>query len=474
MPTARIITHNPESTEALAAYLRDEGYDVAYADPGEAQSSSAELTIHIEACPTPLEALARARELAASSGCDVFVGEGIVEQLDLARAEAQPEAAAESLEVAPTVPDASAVQNEAAEFAAARAELSNQVPDFVVKQISSLPLVETSECERTVAPEISCSEAQEFEPTDSRTQGEEPARHRPSIGLGRVLASSGKLAGLRVSAWFVEAYNAFQLLEVRASARLERLLLRQQLRAAILGQRLEEQRRLADEKRLEATRQAAVQREEARHKLAQQPSGSAKPESPAHVIFKIVRTSLHLGHRWIVDRLAKRADSEKHQEKITPIRTSQQTAGRRGIRDWKMALAGAGFAALLVLFVLGVFTGRGPETAEIQAARKTLQLSTTARPVIAGGIPHTTAAPATPVAALDTNATNVTPPKPTQSMGSSANLPSQPTTAARSRLRRPRVAPADAEQEVIVRHFHRSNHPAAKVAAGVKHYSDLD
>src|SRR5262249_46127994 len=119
-------------------------------------------------------------------------------------------------------------------------------------------------------------------------------------------------------------------------------------------------------------------------------------------------------------------------------------------------------------------TGRGPASSEIQAAQKTLQLSTTARPAIAGGVPRTAAAPTTPVAALDTNATNVTPRKPTPATVSPAKSPSQPTSAARPRIRRPRVAPADAEQEVIVRHFHRGNHPAAKVVAGVKHYSDLD
>jgi hypothetical protein len=471
MPTARIITQNPESTEALAAYLRDEGYDVAYAGPDEAQSSSAELTIYIEACASPFEALQRARELAASSGCDVFVGEGIVEQLDLARAEAQPEAAAESLEVEPSVPDASAAQNDAAEFAAARAELSDQVPDFVMKEVSSLPLVRTSESGRTAAPEISCSEVPEFEQTCSRTAGEEPARPRPAMGLGRVLAGAGKLAGLRVRAWFVKAYSSFQLLEVRASATLERLLLRQQLRVAMLGRRVEEQRRLAEEKRLEAARQAALQREEARHELARQrPSGSAQPERSAHVMFKIVKTSLQLGSRWMVDRLPRRADSEKHQGKITPIGSSQQTVGGRGFRDWKMALAGAGIAALLVLFVLGVFTGRGPASSEIQAARKTLQLSTTARPAIAGGIAQK--ASTSPVPAMDIRTSHVRPAKPSPATASPARL--QPTTAARARLRRPRVAPAEAEQEVIVRHFHRSNHPAAKVVAGVKHYSDLD
>jgi hypothetical protein len=472
MPTARIITHNPESTEALAAFLRDEGYDVAYARPDDEPSSSAELTIHIEACLSPFEALGRARELAASSGCDVFVGEGIVEQLDLAQADARQPEAAETLEVESGVPDASAAETEAAVFAATPEESSEQVPDFVVKEISALPLVETSECERSVAPEIVCSEVPEFKQTYSGSEGADPAGRRPPARFARVLANIWKLAGLRVNAWYETARRTFQLFEVRASARLERLLLRQQLRAAILGQRLEEQRRLAEEARQQAIRQAALQREEARHELAQQPSGSAQPTGPLHVTFKIIRTSVQLGNRWIVDRLLRRVGGEKHQEKVTPIGASQQTAGGRGIRDWKMALAGAGFAALLVLFVLGVFTGRGPATGEIQAAQKTLQLSTTARPAIAGRVPQTAAAPASPLAAMDTKTSNVTPAKPTPATGSPANL--QPATAARSRMEQRRVAPADAEQEVIVRHFRRGNHPATKVVAGVKHYSDLD
>src|SRR5260370_42010964 len=81
MSTARIITQNPESTETLAAYLRAEGYDVVYAQPGEPQPGSGELAIVVEACRDQVQAVGRARELAALRGCDVFVGEGIVERL---------------------------------------------------------------------------------------------------------------------------------------------------------------------------------------------------------------------------------------------------------------------------------------------------------------------------------------------------------------------------------------------------------
>src|SRR5260370_923344 len=91
MSTARIITQNPESTETLAAYLRAEGYDVVYAQPGEPQPGSGELAIVVEACRDQVQAVGRARELAALRGCDVFVGEGIVERLDFESFEA-PEA----------------------------------------------------------------------------------------------------------------------------------------------------------------------------------------------------------------------------------------------------------------------------------------------------------------------------------------------------------------------------------------------
>lgn len=99
MSIAKIITCNPESTENLAAYLRARGYEVFYAHPDDPQSQSEDLTITVEACSDRLQALTRASEITASHNCDVFVGEGIAEELDLPQESAaqKPKATGDSL-----------------------------------------------------------------------------------------------------------------------------------------------------------------------------------------------------------------------------------------------------------------------------------------------------------------------------------------------------------------------------------------
>ena len=113
MSVARIVTRNPESTENLAAYLRARGYEVVYGNPDTPELYRDDLTISVEACSSRTEALTRAHEIAAGRNCDVFVAEGVVDQLKLRQSDhtagrrtAEPEVAAKSPDFyRPEVPD---------------------------------------------------------------------------------------------------------------------------------------------------------------------------------------------------------------------------------------------------------------------------------------------------------------------------------------------------------------------------------
>jgi hypothetical protein len=153
----------------------------------------------------------------------------------------------------------------------------------------------------------------------------------------------------------------------------------------------------------------------------------------------------------------------------------ERSGGVQSVRDWKMALTGAGVAALLILFVLGVFTGRGPATGEIQAAQKVLQTSTTARPAaVSVGPTSTTSASTNRV--INTKTNSDAPVKSDQAPGSPAGSPGrvQQATPRQHRIHQGQRDAADSEQEVTVRYFNHTHHHAAKVVAGVRHYSDLD
>jgi hypothetical protein len=479
MPTARIITHNQESTAGLAAYLRAEGYDVVHASPENPQARRGELIIAIDACPSPTEALARALELAASRGCDVFVGDGIVEQLDFTELEAPP-AEAESLNPESEAQGEFIAERAADDFAVVPPETSSQIPDFVEKEISGPPAIENSPRGETVSPEISGHPAPDSGSSDPPTYSEAAcaevaARSPRPIPLGsRALRGAGDLLRLRVRILVERARSSSRMLGIRASARLEQVLLGQQLRAQLLAKRLEEQRQIADERRQRAIQNAARATEEARTSLRHE-LGDAQPDRFGNTMLRIIRTNVELAARWIVARVSRKEPVADYGRRITPISPSEKRAGAETVRDWRMVLAGAGVAALLILFVLGVFTRRAPAADEIRAAEKALQVSTTARPIAGGGISPAEVAPA-PAAVI------IPPAK-------SAQAAPPETTVARpgvSRLGAPRpqyhrpsgprsTAAAETEQEVIVRHFHRGGtHPAAKVVAGVKHYSDLD
>lgn len=113
MPVARIVTRNPESTENLAAYLRARGYEVVYGNPDTLELYRDDLTISVDACSSRTDALTRAHEIAAGRNCDVFVGEGVVDHLELrqsahtaSRRTAKPEVPAKSRDFyRPEVPD---------------------------------------------------------------------------------------------------------------------------------------------------------------------------------------------------------------------------------------------------------------------------------------------------------------------------------------------------------------------------------
>lgn len=470
MPTATIITHNPESTESLEAYLRDEGYDVAYARPGETQSGSSDLAIAIEACTSPAQALTRAHELASQLGCDVFVGEGIVEALDLETLE-MPEAEAETR--AALAPEAAGVisaeigASEAVEPAAVDAELQGRVSDFAacganatppsaqegerlsgheeetpeyqqepslatsysVVTDSQVPSSGAASLEVLSSPAVSQSDASDL--LEARQQ-ENPAPGEQRSQLGqRAWRGAKDLVGLQIAALLDRARSSSQLLKIRAAAKLEQFLLWQQVRTAALAKQREEKRRLAEKMRQQAVQQAASQHAAAGQRFAQ---------------------------RW-------------------------QRSG--DTRDWKMALTGAGVAALLVFFVLGVFTGRNhPATSQISAARKSLQLSTTTRPGANSGTPLAPAAAHGAVVNLQANdVAHMPAPQPAASV-KAANLvsagpaqmsPVHQAVVRRAPVHRVAMKAADSEPEVIVRHFNRTKtRPQARMVARVKHYSDLN
>src|SRR5713101_3415611 len=258
MPTARIITQNPESTETLAAYLRAEGYDVVYAQPGEPQPSSGELAIVVEACRDQVQAVGRARELAALRGCDVFVGEGIVERLDLESFEAPaavPEPEAPGVALEPPAPEtliteAAAPQtaySSAGNSAAPEAALGSSVSD---PELNRPPAHETSAYEEAefISGQSGVTSPQQAPPplvSPAKVSSAEVRYFEPPAQLGfRALRAAKPLLGLHLAALLEGARNSLQRLKIGASAKLEQFLAWQQLRAAALSRRREEKRKL--------------------------------------------------------------------------------------------------------------------------------------------------------------------------------------------------------------------------------------
>jgi len=480
MSIARIITQDPESTEALAAYLRAEGYDVVYAQPGEPQPGSGELTIVVEACIDHIQAVARARELAALRGCDVFVGEGIVERLDLESFETpeavpEPEAPGVALEPpAPETPIAEAAPPQTAYSSAGNSAAPEAAPDSSVSDpelnrppAHEPPAYEEAEfisgrSEATSQPQappplVSRSDVSQSGPSSAELphpdllQANGPRQRavraeRPAQLGFRALRAAKELLGLHLATLLEGTRNGFQRLKMRASAKLEQFLAWQQLHVAALSRRREEKRKLEGQ------------------------------------------------------IMAKRAQSDEKRRggKVTPIEPSRNPARQQAIRDWKAAFTGASVAALLVLFVLGVFSSRGPATDRL-SAQPPEQSRTAAFPP-ANAETSKFVAPAVRGAVINAEANGLPVVKPAQPGSSQvrqiASQEQMPGTmvhqtasgktisdktishkiVAHSAARRRTVSEdSGSEPEVIVRHFGRPNaHPAPRTVAGVKRYSDMN
>ena len=480
MSIARIITQDPESTEALAAYLRAEGYDVICAPPGTPQSNSGELTIVVEACIDHIQAVARARELAALRGCDVFVGEGIVERLDLESfdmPEAVPEAEAPSAALEPPAPETPQTEAAAPQIAYSSAGNSGSSvsdPESNRPPAHEPPAYEEAEfisgrSEATSQPQappplVSRSDVSQSGPSSAEVphpdllQANGPRQRavraeRPAQLGFRALRAAKELLGLHLATLLEGTRNGFQRLRMRASAKLEQFLAWQQLHVAALSRRREEKRKLAGQ------------------------------------------------------IMAKRAQSDEKRRggKVTPIEPSRNPARQQAIRDWKAAFTGASVAALLVLFVLGVFTSRGPATGHLDAAQPSEQLKTAIFPPanaetsksvapVRGAVIHAEAngllavkSSAQPggsqavrqIASQEQMSGTVVgltaSDKNTSHKAISQKTVPDKTTDHRARRHRTVSEDSDSEPEVIVRHFGRHNaHPAPRTVAGVKHYSDMN
>ena len=466
MSTARIITQNPESTEALAAYLRAEGYDVICAPPGTPQSNSGELTIVVEACIDHIQAVARARELAALRGCDVFVGEGIVERLDLESFETpeavpEPEEPSTALEPpAPETPIAEAGAPQTAYSSAGNSAAPEAAPDSSVSdpELNRPPAHEPPAYEEAefISGQSGVTSPPQAPPplvSPAKVSSAEVRYSEPPAQLGfRVLRAAKELLSLHLATLLEGARNSLQRLKIRASAKLEQFLAWQQLRAAALSRRREEKRKL----------------------IAGQ-------------------------------TMAKRAQSDerRHGAKVTPIQPSRKPAGQQTIRDWKAAVTGASVAALLVLFVLGVFSGRGPMSDRLSAAQPPEQSRAAFPPANAGT--SKSVAPAVRGAVINAEANGLPVVKPAQpgssqvrQIASQEQTPgtiagqsasdkttsdiaishrtiSHKTTDHRAYRHRTVSEDSGSEPEVIVRHFgHPNTHPAPRTVAGVKRYSDMN
>jgi len=491
MPNARIITNDPESTESLAGYLRAQGYEVSYSRPGNPHRSSQQirsddLVIAVEACAGPGHALARARELAANRNCDVFVGEGALNGVDIEPLEAPEPAAAVSLPVEPYVPAAP-------QEVIADSEVGNPEP---VPEVLS----ETASQPEPGFNALSAAEGTLFKDKETITSQEEKAaflrenapkavaaRKPSAMKLGwRALRETKHLMAMQLAALLQRAGSVFQLVKLRTSERLEALLLWQQARSAALARRREEERKSREQLR----QQAAVKREAARQNFARrwrQIAENKPKETTARIIAQRIRTiqaSLHLNNQWKVDRFLprKRHSVEAPNNKVTPIQPAKSSAEQRYSRDWKMVLTGAGVAALLILFVLGVFSGRTPanDRPRAEADHQQLPLGTVA---LAPAASRSQTAPLLTIAgapAASTRVNTLTNMKPAAALGAKsneANFRSSGNTevaASRKRANRTIIEESDSEPEVIVRYFRRPSKraAAAKTVAGIKHYSD--
>ncbi|HTC95835.1 MAG TPA: hypothetical protein VK699_20510 [Terriglobales bacterium] len=487
MPNARIITRDPESTNSLAAYLRAQGYDVSYSQPGNPHTSpeqihSDDLVIAVEACVDPRHALARARELAANRNCDVFVGEGVLGGVEVGPLNV-PETAAASFPVEPCV---SALQQEVI----ADAEVGNvgpvpEVSEFVSQFAPNsdvLPVGEMAfedfENKETIAlqEELAVS-----------LQENAPAARKPSaMKLGwRALQETKRLMAMQLAALLQRTGGMFQLVKMRTSNWVEAFLLWQQARSAALARRREEERKSREQLR----QQAGVKREVIRQNSArrwQQVAGNKPKETTARIItqrIRAIQAGLHLRNQWKAGRFLphKSSSVQAPNKKVMPIQTAKAPTEQRYRRDWKMVFTGAGVAALLILFVLGVFSGRMPATARphAEAARQQLPLRTVALTPAS----RAQAAPPLTIAgapAASTQANTVTNMKPVAALGAKSNeinfggSGSRQATASRKRANRTIIEESNSEPEVVVRYFRRPSKRtgAARTVAGIKHYSD--
>ncbi len=489
MPNARIITNDPESTESLAGYLRAQGYEVSYSRPDDPRTSrqilSDDLVIAVEACVGPRQALARARELAANRNCDVFVGEGALDGLDIEPLDV-PEPVAASLPVESYVPAAP-------QEVITDAEIGNPEPvPEVLSEISSpfapgssaLPAVED-----TLFKDKETSTPQEEKTAFLRENAPKAvaARKPSAMKLGwRALRETKRLMAMQLTTLLQRTGSVFQLVKIRTSERLEALLLWQQARSAALARRREEERKSREQLR----QQAAVKREATQQNFArrwQQIAENKPKETTARIIARRIRSiqaGLHLRNQWKVDRFLphKTRSVQSSNNKVTPIQPAKSPAEQRYSRDWKMVFTGAGVAALLILFVLGVLSGRTPATGRprAEASQQQLPLRTVA---LAPAASRTQAEPPLTIASAppaSTQVNTVTNMKPAAALGAKSNetnfrsSSNTEVVASRKRASRTIIAESDSEPEVIVRYFRRPNRrtAAAKTVAGIKHYSD--
>lgn len=80
MPVARIFSESASDSAALAAHLHALGYTVEIASPNSEISIPADLELHVERCSRE-QAVQRARERAAGTGGNVYVGAGVLQCL---------------------------------------------------------------------------------------------------------------------------------------------------------------------------------------------------------------------------------------------------------------------------------------------------------------------------------------------------------------------------------------------------------
>jgi len=489
MPNARIIISDLESTESLAAYLRAQGYEVSYSRPDDPRTSrqilSDDLVIAVEACVDARQAFARARELAANRNCDVFVGEGVLDGVEIEPLDV-PEPVAASLPVEPYVPAAP-------QEVIADAEIGNPEPvPEVLSEISSpsapgssaLPAIED-----TLFNDKETSIPQEEKTAFLRENAPKAVASRtPSaMKLGwQALRETKRLMAMQFAALLQRSGSAFQLAKIRTSERLEALLLWQQARGAALARRREEERK----SRQQLRQQAAAKREETRQNFARrwrQVAENKPKETTAQIIAQRIRTiqaGLHLRDQWKVGGFLPRKTRsvQAPNNKVTLIQPAKNPADQRYSRDWKMVLTGAGVAALLILFVLGVFSGRTPATdhPRAEATPQQLPLRTVALAPAASraqAVPPLTVASA-PLAS--TQANTMTNTKPVAALAAKSNeinfgsSGSRQAAASRKRANRTIIEESDSEPEVVVRYFRRPGKrtAAARTVAGIKHYSD--